>query len=82
MTKISLIGAGSTVFAKNLIGDILGHPLNALGWLQNALDRQGHGLKAGEFVLLGSLVQTVWVKAGDEVVITIDGLGSASLRFD
>ena len=26
MTKIALIGAGSTVFAKNLIGDIVGHP--------------------------------------------------------
>lgn len=24
--KITLIGAGSTVFAKNLLGDILGHP--------------------------------------------------------
>ena len=26
MSKISLIGAGSTVFAKNLMGDILNYP--------------------------------------------------------
>lgn len=26
MTKISFLGAGSTVFAKNLIGDILSYP--------------------------------------------------------
>ena len=26
MTKISFIGAGSTVFAKNLLGDILSYP--------------------------------------------------------
>ena len=26
MTKISFLGAGSTVFAKNLMGDILSYP--------------------------------------------------------
>ncbi len=26
MAKIAFIGAGSTVFAKNLMGDILGYP--------------------------------------------------------
>ncbi len=26
MTKISMLGAGSTVFAKNLMGDILSYP--------------------------------------------------------
>ena len=27
MTKIAMIGAGSTVFMKNLVGDILHEPL-------------------------------------------------------
>ena len=26
MPKITFVGAGSTVFAKNLMGDILGYP--------------------------------------------------------
>ncbi len=39
------------------------------------------GLKGGEFVLLGSIVETRWVHAGDRVVIEIEGLGRASAHF-
>ena len=61
--------------------DILGHPLNALVWLADLRARQARPLKAGEFVTLGSLVQTVWIDSGDEVVAEIDGLGKAVLRL-
>jgi 2-oxo-3-hexenedioate decarboxylase/2-keto-4-pentenoate hydratase len=62
-------------------GDILGHPLNALAWLANALAARGRSLGAGEFVLLGSVVETKWVEAGDLVEIEIDGLGRATCHF-
>jgi 2-oxo-3-hexenedioate decarboxylase/2-keto-4-pentenoate hydratase len=62
-------------------GDILGHPLAALAWLANALAARGRSLAAGDFVLLGSVVQTRWVDAGDLVEIEIEGLGQASARF-
>jgi 2-oxo-3-hexenedioate decarboxylase/2-keto-4-pentenoate hydratase len=62
-------------------GDILGHPLEALGWLVNALATRGACLRAGEFVLLGSVVQTRWVEPGDLVEVEIEGLGRASARF-
>ena len=62
-------------------GDILGHPLNALAWLANALAARGRSLAVGEFVLLGSVVETRWVKAGDLVDVEIDGLGTVSCRF-
>jgi 2-keto-4-pentenoate hydratase len=62
-------------------GDILGHPLEALAWLANALAARGRELKSGEFVLLGSVVQTHWIAAGDLVEIEIEGLGQASTRF-
>jgi 2-oxo-3-hexenedioate decarboxylase/2-keto-4-pentenoate hydratase len=62
-------------------GDILGHPLEALAWLANGLAARGHGLQAGEFVLLGSVVQTRWVEAGALVEIEIAGLGRASCAF-
>ena len=62
-------------------GDILGHPLNALAWLANALAARGRTLAAGEFVLLGSVVETKWVEAGDLVEIEIEGLGRASGHF-
>jgi 2-keto-4-pentenoate hydratase len=37
-------------------------------------------LKRGEFVFLGSLVETKWLKAGDKVKIEIEELGEVSLE--
>ena len=62
-------------------GDILGHPLEALAWLANALAARGQNLAAGEFVLLGSVVQTRWAEAGDRIEVEIEGLGRASCHF-
>jgi 2-oxo-3-hexenedioate decarboxylase/2-keto-4-pentenoate hydratase len=62
-------------------GDILGHPLEALAWLANALASRGQSLKAGEFVLLGSVVETRWVEQGDLVEASIEGLGPAIAQF-
>ena len=62
--------------------DVLGHPLESLAWLANQRSGRGLGLRAGEFVLLGSLVETAWVSRGDAVEITIDGLGRAAATFD
>jgi 2-oxo-3-hexenedioate decarboxylase/2-keto-4-pentenoate hydratase len=61
-------------------GDILGHPLEALAWLATTLAARGRHLKAGEFVLLGSVVETRWVGPGDLVEVAIEGLGRASCR--
>jgi len=59
--------------------DVLGHPLNALAWLAGTLARRGRGLEAGEFVLLGSLVQTQWIAPGAEVAIEIEALGRVEM---
>ncbi len=62
---------------------VLGHPLNALAWLANAQSEHGMlGLKAGEFVMLGSVVATQWLNAGDRVRIALDGLGEVRLDID
>lgn len=61
--------------------DILGHPLDALAWLADALAARGRRLKAGEIVFLGSLVETRWVEPGNLVEIEIQGLGRASARL-
>ena len=63
-------------------GDIMGHPLEALAWLANLMAERGVGLRAGEFVSLGSIVQTYWVRKGDVVTIDIGGLGRARARFE
>jgi len=62
--------------------DVLGHPHNALAWLANHLAAEGRGLRAGQIVLTGSLVKTVWLKAGDSAVMELDGLGRVEARFD
>ena len=61
--------------------DVLGHPHNALAWLANHLAAEGRGLHAGQIVLTGSLVKTVWLKAGDTVVMELDGLGKVEAAF-
>jgi 2-keto-4-pentenoate hydratase len=58
---------------------VMGHPFEALAWLANARGLRGQGLRRGEFVFLGSLVETKWLDAGDSVMIEIEGLGGASL---
>lgn len=62
---------------------VMGHPFNALAWLANSRAEYGQpGLQAGEFILLGSVVETKWLQAGDEVSIEIDQLGSLQLTVD
>src|SRR6266702_7832393 len=58
--------------------DVLGHPHHALAWLANHLASAGKGLRAGEIVLTGSLVKTVWLKPGDRVSMELSGLGTVS----
>jgi 2-oxo-3-hexenedioate decarboxylase/2-keto-4-pentenoate hydratase len=62
--------------------DVMGHPFEALAWLANNLARRGRGLRAGEFVFTGSVVETKWVNRGDRVAMTIDGLGDVEAAFD
>ena len=61
--------------------DILGHPLAALAWLANRYASLDRTLPAGCFVLLGSVVQTQWLAAGDQVKIALDGLGEAEVTI-
>lgn len=79
---------GRTIINGNEVGRgsgalVMGHPFNALAWLANSRAEHGlPGLKAGEFILLGSVVETKWLQAGDEVRIEIDKLGSLQLSVD
>jgi 2-keto-4-pentenoate hydratase len=61
--------------------DVLGHPHQALAWLANHLAAEGKGLHAGQIVLTGSLVKTVWLNTGDHVAMELAGLGRVEARF-
>ncbi|MBL24918.1 MAG: sulfate adenylyltransferase [Rhodospirillaceae bacterium] len=58
---------------------IMDHPLNALAWIANRLCEQNRMLRAGEFVTLGSVVVTHWVKSGDKIRHHIPELGTVSV---
>ena len=59
----------------------MGSPAVAVAWLANTLGRLGMPLKAGEVILSGSLGPMVPVKAGDNLRVSIGGVGSCSVRF-
>lgn len=59
----------------------LGHPVNAMVWLANTLGQRGIALKAGEVILSGSLAALIPVQAGDNLRVSIGGIGSCSVRF-
>jgi 2-keto-4-pentenoate hydratase len=77
---------GSMTINGELVGTgkgsaILDQPLSALAWLANLMAQRGKSLRAGEFVLLGSLVETKWVERGDLVEIDLGTLGRATALF-
>ncbi|MEQ5838096.1 2-oxopent-4-enoate hydratase [Paraburkholderia acidicola] len=59
----------------------LGNPLEAVAWLANTLGQLNEPLRAGDVVLSGSLAAMVPVAAGDSLKVSIDGIGSCSVRF-
>ena len=61
--------------------DVLGHPHNPLAWLANHLAEEGKSLRAGQIVLTGSLVKTLWLKAGDRVTMDLSQLGRVEATF-
>lgn len=100
--KAAQVGAGDDLAARSgrmsvngeIIGhgtakDILAHPLNALVWLSELLTRRRAVAKAGQVVMLGSIVPTQWLadESGRalanqvEVQVDVEGLGSATVQF-
>jgi 2-keto-4-pentenoate hydratase len=61
--------------------DVLGHPMNALAWLANHLAERATPLREGMVISTGSIVSTKWPKAGEAVVVSVEGLGEAVAHF-
>lgn len=62
--------------------DLLGHPLNALAWLAGspAAARYG-GLRAGQVVLLGSVIPPLWLDGPAEVTVAFDDFPQVTLTL-
>jgi 2-keto-4-pentenoate hydratase len=59
--------------------DVLGHPLEALRWLVNTITEQGKDITAGMVVMTGTMIATKFVKPGDALTFSVDGLGDVSI---
>ncbi|MBI2276426.1 MAG: 2-oxopent-4-enoate hydratase [Dechloromonas sp.] len=70
--EIVVTGAGAASMA---------HPVNAMVWLANTLGKLGIALKAGDIVLSGAMGAMVPVVQGDNLRLTIGGIGGCSVRF-
>jgi 2-keto-4-pentenoate hydratase len=60
----------------------LGHPVNAVAWLANAVASRGDPLLAGEVVLSGALGPLVRAEGGKTYEAVIEGLGSVRAVVD
>lgn len=60
---------------------VLGHPLAAVAMLANHLGARDQEIPAGTFVMTGGVTEAVTVKAGDNVLVRYQDLGSVSMRF-
>jgi 2-oxo-hept-3-ene-1,7-dioate hydratase len=60
---------------------VLGNPAASVAWLVDKLAQHGDGIESGQLVLSGSLVRSIPVRAGDEVVGDFGDLGAVSCRF-
>jgi 2-keto-4-pentenoate hydratase len=61
--------------------DVLGHPFEALAWLVNALAERGTSMAKGMVVMTGSMIATKFVKPGDALRFSVEGLGEVSVSL-
>jgi len=69
------------VLATGAGAAVLGHPAASLAALVNLLAEQGLSLPEGSLVMTGGVTEAFAVQAGDHVQVTVQHVGTASLRF-
>ncbi len=67
-----------TELARGKGSDILGHPLNAVVWLAEALAKEGRAMKPGDLISLGSFSPLLPPKAGAGASVNYVGLPGAA----
>lgn len=70
-----------TVVASGVGAAVVEHPAMAVAMLANHLAKRGLELPAGCVILSGGVTEAVAVKAGDNVVCKVQGMGSVSIKF-
>jgi 2-keto-4-pentenoate hydratase len=60
--------------------DILGHPFNSVAWLATQLNSRGAGLKAGQIVMTGSVMKTVFPDADASYRFDLEAVGAVDVQ--
>jgi 2-keto-4-pentenoate hydratase len=60
--------------------DILGHPFNSAAWLATQLASRGAGLKAGEVVMTGSVMKTVFPEQAATYRFALEEIGVVEVQ--
>ncbi|MBV1875628.1 MAG: 2-oxo-3-hexenedioate decarboxylase [Cycloclasticus sp.] len=60
---------------------ILGHPAASIAMCANLLAERGEVIPAGTFIMAGSITPAISVKAGDNVSVRYQDLGTVTMRF-
>src|SRR5712671_4845752 len=60
--------------------DILGHPFNSVAWLASQLASRGAALKAGEVVMTGSVMKTVFPEADASYRFELANIGAVEVQ--
>ena len=60
--------------------DILGHPFNSAAWLATQLNSRGVSLKAGQIVMTGSVMKTVFPEKAAGYRFELEGIGSVEVQ--
>ncbi len=71
--KVLVMGGGQDL-DSGFGRDVLEHPLNAVSWLAQDLQKQGLALKKGDLVSVGSFSKLMPPKAGMKVEVQYQGL--------
>lgn len=72
---------GEQVTGRGDGSNVLGHPLNALAWLANALVAHGHQLRGGDLITTGVCTEVFTAEAGDTVTGDFGELGTVTLHW-
>ena len=60
--------------------DILGHPFNSVIWLASQLASRGEGLRAGQIVMTGSVMKTIFPSESAAYRFDLEGVGAVEVH--
>ena len=76
------ISVDGTLRDEGVTADLMGHPFNCLAWLAaSSVAAAFGGLKAGQVVLLGSVVPPIWLSGPGTITVEFPPLPKVSLRL-